>query len=114
MEKILVVEDELIVARDIKKTLERNGYKVIGVARSTDKALQMIEEGRPTLVLVDIFLKEVLPALISLKNSINWPFPLSISLRIRTSLFWKRQNRPIRLALLLNRFVKKICWSRWK
>ena len=25
MEKILVVEDELIVARDIKKTLERNG-----------------------------------------------------------------------------------------
>jgi DNA-binding NtrC family response regulator len=57
MEKILVVEDELIVARDIKKTLERNGYKVIGVARSTDKALQMIEEGRPTLVLVDIFLK---------------------------------------------------------
>ena len=26
MEKILVVEDELIVARDIKKTLERNGY----------------------------------------------------------------------------------------
>lgn len=57
MEKILVVEDELIVARDIKKTLERNGFKVMGVARSTDKAMQIIEEGNPTLVLVDIFLK---------------------------------------------------------
>ncbi len=57
MEKILVVEDELIVARDIKKTLERNGYTVMGVARSTDKALQMVEEEKPTLVLVDIFLK---------------------------------------------------------
>ena len=57
MEKILVVEDELIVARDIKKTLERNGYQVVGVARSTDKALQMVEEEKPTLVLVDIFLK---------------------------------------------------------
>ena len=57
MERILIVEDELIVARDIKKTLERNGYKVMGVARSTDKAMQIIEEGNPTLVLVDIFLK---------------------------------------------------------
>ncbi len=57
MEKILVVEDELIVARDIKKTLERNGFKVMGIARSTDKALQLVEEGNPTLVLVDIFLK---------------------------------------------------------
>ena len=32
-------------------------YQVIGVARSTDKALQMVEDAKPTLVLVDIFLK---------------------------------------------------------
>ncbi len=70
MEKILVVEDELIVARDIKKTLERNGYKVIGVARSTDKALQMVEEGKPTLVLVDIFLKGTLTG-IDLAHELN-------------------------------------------
>ena len=70
MEKILVVEDELIVARDIKKTLERNGYKVIGVARSTDKALQMVEEGKPTLVLVDIFLKGSLTG-IDLAHELN-------------------------------------------
>jgi len=57
MEKILIVEDELIVARDIRKTLERNGYSVLGVARSTEKALQMVEEEKPTLALVDIFLK---------------------------------------------------------
>ena len=70
MEKILVVEDELIVARDIKKTLERNGYKVMGVARSTEKALQMVEEGQPTLVLVDIFLKGNLTG-IDLANELN-------------------------------------------
>jgi len=70
MEKILVVEDELIVARDIKKTLERNGYKVIGVARSTDKALQMVEVANPTLVLVDIFLKGSLTG-IDLAHELN-------------------------------------------
>jgi len=56
-DKVLIVEDELIVARDIRKTLERNGFRVIGVARTTEKALQLIEEFSPSLALVDIFLK---------------------------------------------------------
>src|ERR1700712_3723571 len=57
MEKIVIVEDELIVARDLRKTLERNGYKIAGVATSVDKALSLIKETEPWLVLVDIFLK---------------------------------------------------------
>ena len=60
IEKILIVEDELIVARDIRITLERAGYKVAGVARSAEKALAFMEESRPSLVLVDIFLKGAL------------------------------------------------------
>lgn len=56
MEKILIVEDELIVARDIRSTLEQAGYKVSGVVRTAEKALSSIGESRPTLVLVDIFL----------------------------------------------------------
>jgi DNA-binding NtrC family response regulator len=56
-ETILIVEDELIVARDIRKTLERNGYKVAGVARTAEKAISMVETFNPSLVLVDIFLK---------------------------------------------------------
>jgi DNA-binding NtrC family response regulator len=57
MDKILIVEDELIVARDLRKTLEKAGYKVIGVSRTAEGALSMIQEDRPSLVLVDIFLK---------------------------------------------------------
>ena len=57
MEKIVIVEDELIVARDIRKTLERAGYKITGVARTAEKALQLVHETAPSLVLVDIFLK---------------------------------------------------------
>jgi DNA-binding NtrC family response regulator len=57
MEKILIVEDDLLVAKDIRKTLEKAGYKVLAVARTTEKALSFIDELNPTLVLVDIFLK---------------------------------------------------------
>ena len=56
-DKVLIVEDELIVARDMRKTLERNGFRVVGVARTADKALQLVEEFNPSLVLLDIFLK---------------------------------------------------------
>jgi DNA-binding NtrC family response regulator len=56
-DKVLIVEDELIVARDIRRTLERNGFRVVGVARTAEKALQLVEEFNPSLVLLDIFLK---------------------------------------------------------
>jgi DNA-binding NtrC family response regulator len=57
MEKILIVEDELIVARDIRKILEKAGYKIAGVARSVEQAMELIAEFKPTFVLIDIFLK---------------------------------------------------------
>lgn len=56
-EKIMIVEDELIVAGDIRLTLERAGYKVSGVARSVHRALELIDADRPDLVLLDIYLK---------------------------------------------------------
>jgi DNA-binding NtrC family response regulator len=59
-DKVLIVEDELIVARDIRQTLERNGIRVAGIARSAEKALELVEEFQPTLALVDIFLKGTL------------------------------------------------------
>ena len=57
MNKILIVEDELLVARELRKTLERNGFKILGMARTFEKALMIMEESRPSLVLLDIFLK---------------------------------------------------------
>jgi DNA-binding NtrC family response regulator len=54
---ILVVEDELVVANDIRLTLERAGYAVCGIARSFASAMDMINMNPPDLVLLDIFLK---------------------------------------------------------
>src|SRR5215813_5835538 len=54
---ILIVEDELVVANDIRLTLERAGYTVVGISRSYHSAMETIMATRPGLVLLDIFLK---------------------------------------------------------
>jgi PAS domain S-box-containing protein len=55
--RILVVEDERIVAHDIKMGLQRLGYIVSGIAVSGEEAIKKTEEARPDLVLVDIVLE---------------------------------------------------------
>jgi two-component system response regulator HydG len=56
-EKILIVEDEFVEARHIELILERAGYRIAGIARSVNVALEMLNQERPDLVLLDIFLK---------------------------------------------------------
>jgi DNA-binding NtrC family response regulator len=56
-EKILIVEDEFVEANHIQTILEQAGYRVAGIARSVNIALEMLEEQKPSLVLLDIFLK---------------------------------------------------------
>ncbi len=55
--KILIVEDESIVAKDIQNSLKKMGYIVPVVVSSGEKALNEIEESRPDLILMDIMLK---------------------------------------------------------
>lgn len=55
--KILVVEDEWIIANDIKDCLISMGYMVTGIAASSEQALARVEECRPELILMDIVLK---------------------------------------------------------
>ncbi len=55
--KILVVDDETIVALDIKNTLEKYGYKVVGIAANSKEALQLVKSSKPNLILMDIMIK---------------------------------------------------------
>jgi len=56
-EKILIVEDEFIVANDLRIMLEKSGYKVCGIAPSVSKALELIKAKSPNWILLDIFLQ---------------------------------------------------------
>lgn len=54
---ILVVEDEGIVAQEIKSRLEKTGYSVCAVAHDGNTAIAHAGEMRPDLILMDIRLK---------------------------------------------------------
>ncbi|WP_129751027.1 sigma-54-dependent transcriptional regulator [Flavobacterium beibuense] len=56
-EKILIVEDEFIVANDLKMILKKGNYNVVGIASSATQARTMIAAKRPDWVLLDIILK---------------------------------------------------------
>ncbi len=56
--RILIVEDEGIVAMDIQKNLEMLGYGDADVAHSGEEAVAKVEDFRPDLVLMDIRLGE--------------------------------------------------------
>jgi signal transduction histidine kinase len=55
--RIFIVEDEAIVAKDLRLMLESLGYETAGMAVSGEKALDMIAACRPDLVLMDIALQ---------------------------------------------------------
>jgi FOG: CheY-like receiver len=57
MVNILIVEDESIVALDIKDKVERLGYNVLAVVSSGEKAIEEVKKVQPELVLMDIVLK---------------------------------------------------------
>ena len=55
--RIVVVEDESIIALDIQSRLKKLGYEVPAIASSGEQALRTIAEIRPDLVLMDIKLR---------------------------------------------------------
>ena len=55
--KILIVEDEVIIAMDLRQRLERFGYQVVGIAATGEQALQICERAPPDLVMMDIVLR---------------------------------------------------------
>jgi PAS domain S-box-containing protein len=55
--KILVVEDDRVVARDIQQQLIRIGHTVVGVTAHGEASVQLAQEQTPEIVLMDIRLE---------------------------------------------------------
>jgi len=55
--KILIVEDESIVAMDIRKMLVESGYEITSMVDSGEEAIQVVRGDKPDLILMDIVLK---------------------------------------------------------
>lgn len=54
--KILIVEDETIIAMDLKLKLEQEGYKVTGLVASGEEAIEMALQHKPDIILMDIMI----------------------------------------------------------
>lgn len=55
--KVLIVEDEFIVASNLQQVLQRSGYEVSGIAASVEEAEESLKMNRPDIVLLDIRLQ---------------------------------------------------------
>jgi DNA-binding LytR/AlgR family response regulator len=55
--KILVVEDEMIIAAKISMQLTGLGYEVTGILPRGEQAVQHVKENKPDIILLDINLK---------------------------------------------------------
>jgi DNA-binding response OmpR family regulator len=52
--KVLVVEDEFVVALTMEATLRRGGYDVVGPAASVRQALRRLDAERPEAAVLDV------------------------------------------------------------
>ncbi|MDH3402865.1 MAG: sigma 54-interacting transcriptional regulator, partial [Acidobacteriota bacterium] len=58
--RILIVEDEAVVALDIERRVRELGYDVAGTAAAAEEAVRLAERERPDLVLMDIRLRGIM------------------------------------------------------
>lgn len=61
--RILIVEDEAIIAMDLRDTLSEEGYAVVATLPSGEEALELCAAQRPDLVLIDVRLQGELTGL---------------------------------------------------
>ncbi|MCC3245768.1 response regulator [Methylocystis sp. WRRC1] len=55
---VLIIEDEPLIAHDLRSIVEELGHRVVGMARTHREAVGAIQEGKPGLILADIQLAD--------------------------------------------------------
>lgn len=55
--RILVVEDEVIIAIQLEEKLKSLGYEVTSTVNNADDAIQKVENDKPDLILMDIHIQ---------------------------------------------------------
>lgn len=75
MLKVLIVEDEVITANDIKETLEKAGHQVTAMTRNCKEAMAAVKRQLPDLALIDIQLaKSPVDGIATAKELLSYHF----------------------------------------
>jgi response regulator NasT len=59
MHRVLIAEDEVMLAFTLRTQLERSGFEVVGVARTGKEAVEFNRAERPDIILMDIRMPEM-------------------------------------------------------
>jgi DNA-binding NarL/FixJ family response regulator len=95
---ILIVEDELILAKNLARKLKYCGYEVVGIVDSGIKAIKKAAETQPDLILMDIVLKGELNGIATSKEiQANCQIPIIYlsSYSDRNTLKQARETHPL-------------------
>ncbi len=76
--RLLLVEDDLFIADNLKEELEQYGYRIAGHATGSDEALALFRKEQPDIALLDIELKGSPLDGIELSIALNQISPLPI------------------------------------
>ncbi|MDP8201360.1 MAG: diguanylate cyclase [Candidatus Tenebribacter burtonii] len=74
---ILIVEDNIIFANDIKQALEKFNYNIVDIAKTSKSALKIVKKSKPDLVLADIMLEGSLDG-INITNKIQQEYNIPV------------------------------------
>jgi DNA-binding NarL/FixJ family response regulator len=56
--RVVIVEDEAVLAMDMEFSLTQSGFDVVGIADTEREAVLLVDQQRPDLVLMDITLRD--------------------------------------------------------
>lgn len=72
MRRVLIVEDESLIALDLADILEELGFEVIGPAATADAACRLAAEHSPDLVLMDIRIRGERDGIEAAREILRW------------------------------------------
>ncbi len=96
--KILIVEDELIIAEDVKNMLLKMGYDVIGIAMDYDEIETILSHQKPDLILLDVNLnskKDGIEIAQIINDKYKIPFIFTTSYSDSVTINRAKQTNPI-------------------
>ncbi|REE00387.1 LytR/AlgR family response regulator transcription factor [Marinoscillum furvescens] len=91
--RVLVVEDEPLIADDIEDTLVNNGYQVVAVVDDAEGALEITSKDRIDIALLDVNIEGDIDG-IELAAQLNIPFIFLTSYFDKTTLDRAKQTNP--------------------
>jgi len=94
---VLIVEDEAIIALDIKRLLSSSGFGVAAVASTAEQAIRAIETSKPDLVLMDVHLKgakDGIETALHIRNTYHLPVVFVTAHADKATLERARQTEP--------------------